>query len=173
MSEAKNVAATPPLMARAQYDKWLKELDPEVCTFCSWKEYQILLQATDHWLWILNRAPYWPYHTMLVPKRHVVQIHELSVVETGELFSIYSQAVAVLKRHEEVIPASLRTGKYLFFWRYRDKQRETTNQRKLDHFHLHVAPDRERMFDPVLDDSAHNVDFIRLINMAAEAEFDA
>lgn len=158
----------PLLMSRDEYDKWLSGLPGNTCTFCEWSKYQIVLKTTSHWTWILNRAPYWPYHTMLVPKRHVVQIHELSVVETGELFSIYSQAVSVLKKHEAMIPEKLRTGKYLFFWRYRDTQREVSDQRKVDHFHLHVAPDRERLFDPLLDEDAHHVNYIKLMNLAAE-----
>jgi diadenosine tetraphosphate (Ap4A) HIT family hydrolase len=155
------------MMSRAEYDDWIQTLPDETCTFCQWREYQVILKSTDNWMWILNRAPYWPYHTMLVPKRHVVQIHELSVIETGELFSVYSQVVEILVKHEAYIPEALRTGKYIFFWRYRDHQGEPSDQRKVEHFHMHIAPDRERMFDPLLDADAHTFDYITLANMAS------
>ncbi|SMQ72342.1 Diadenosine tetraphosphate (Ap4A) hydrolase [Plantibacter sp. VKM Ac-1784] len=154
-------------MPRAQYDEWLKSLPEELCTFCEWQDYQIVLASTNHWLWILNRSPYWKYHTMLIPRRHVVEMSDLSVVETGELFTIYAIAVDALRNFQSNLPEGERTGKYIFFWRFRSEvDAEVSDQRKLSHFHLHLAPDRERMFDPLLDKDAHEVDYIPLLNIA-------
>lgn len=106
---------------------------------------------------------------MFIPKRHVVEMSELSVIETGELFKIYDRAVDVFKSFQDQLPEEDRTGKYIFFWRFRsERSSEKTDQRKLNHFHLHLAPDRERLFDPLLDQSAHNVNYIPLLNLASE-----
>lgn len=171
-SEAKGMTVddrpVPSLMPRNVYEDWLATLPADVCTFCEWDSYQVVLLSTDHWLWILNRAPYWRFHTMFVPKEHRVQMSELSVVEVGELFRIYEDAVAVLGQLQERLPEPQRISKYLFFWRLRDEYREkTTGRRKLAHFHLHLAPDREGLFDPLLDENAHAVDYIPLMNLAA------
>lgn len=157
-----------PLMSRPVYEAWLASLPPETCTFCEWQRYQIVLASTDTWLWILNRSPYWKYHTMLTPKRHIEEMSELSVVETGELFKIYQIAVDSLKRHESTLPIDERSGKYIFFWRFRSEfQTNKSGQRKIKHFHLHLAPDQEGMFDPLLDESAPQVDYIPLLNISS------
>lgn len=156
-----------PLMSRESYDKWLESLPANLCTFCEWRRYQIVLRETDSWIWILNRAPYWRYHTMFVPKRHVEQMSELSVVEIGELFSMYESAVEVFRDFEHDISSDDFNGKFIFFWRFRGRiDGEYVDQRKIDHFHLHLAPDKERMFDPILVNGASNYDYVPLLNQA-------
>jgi galactose-1-phosphate uridylyltransferase len=159
----------PPLMTREEYAAWLRSLNPNECAFCDWHRYQIVLISTDHWLWVLNRAPYWRFHTMLIPKSHRVEMSELSVVEVGELFNIYDQAVTVLKSFQPLLPEKDRADRYIFFWRLRSEYvDQVSGEVKLSHFHLHLTPDRDKLFDPLLDDSASKVDCIPLLNLAAQ-----
>ncbi|XVV02505.1 HIT family protein [Actinosynnema sp. CA-248983] len=156
-------------MTRVEYSDWLQTLGADDCALCNWQRYQIVLLSTDHWLWILNRAPYWRFHTMLIPKAHRIEMCELSVVEVGELFSIYGQAVAVLHHLQPLLPEAERADRYIFFWRLRSEYRDrVSGEVKVSHFHLHLAPDQDKLFDPLLDDSAAKVDFVPLINLAAQ-----
>ncbi|MGX1769508.1 hypothetical protein ACWIE7_14565 [Dietzia sp. NPDC055343] len=94
---------------------------------------------------------------------------ELSVVETGEVFRIYESAVSLLKSFQSELPETDKSGKFIFFWRFRSElDNELSDQRKLAHSHLHLAPDRERMFDPLLDETAHVIDYVPLLNKASD-----
>jgi len=56
------------LLSRQEYDNWVSQLPKDVCTFCEWDKYQILLKEFEYWIWIACIAPYWRWHTMIVPK---------------------------------------------------------------------------------------------------------
>lgn len=104
---------------------------------------------------------------MFIPKSHKVQMSELSVPEMGELFEVYERAVQVFRNLGTDLPPEDFNGKFIFFWRFRDRlDGETTDQVKLSHFHLHLAPDRERMFDPILNERAVDYDYKALVELA-------
>lgn len=169
MSSEKNYPKkTPPaLMSRAEYNEWFGNIPNSTCPFCDLDDYQVILGQSTHWSWVMNRAPYWKWHTMFIPKRHVTEISELSVQEMGELFSVYLKAVETLQELHRQLPDEEQTGKFIFFWRFRwDSSKDRKHQKAPDHFHLHLSPDRAGLFDDSLDEEAKDIDYLRLQNMA-------
>jgi hypothetical protein len=108
------------LITRAEYKVWLSQLGPKECPFCKWRQYQHLLYEGNYWLWVSCRAPYWKYHTMLIPKRHFRRLDQMTVVETGELIQTYGIALKKLRRSRLEIDGQ-RVNQFLFFWRLRDQ----------------------------------------------------
>lgn len=149
------------LLTRKQYDKYFKKIPDNVCTFCQWEKHQIILKEFEHWLWIANLAPYWRWHTMLIPKRHFVEYHEMTFLEAGEL------TTAILYANKRMLDAKLEredgtlVEKIVHFWRYRanrfDPQSGTVRP---NHFHLHITPDKDHLWDPILDESPTEVDIV-------------
>lgn len=142
------------LMSRNEYDEWVKTLDPSVCTFCDLSQ-QIVLKEFDQWVWIANRAPYWKYHTMIIPRRHFEKYSEMSVMEAGELVR------AVEYGEKRILDAKLLRDdgslieKVVYFWRYRmNKFDPKTGTMRPSHFHIHLCSDRDRLWDPIVDDEA-------------------
>ena len=88
-------AAPKKLMSRVEYDAWLKGLPDNFCPFCDWRNSQIVLYEGHTWVWVANIAPYWRYHTMFIPKRHITELTEVTVTEMGEFFDMYLRAVAI------------------------------------------------------------------------------
>ena len=66
------------MLSREEYEKWYKKIPANECTFCNWQKYQIVLKEFDNWIWIACNAPYWRYHTMILPKRHFVKYSDMS-----------------------------------------------------------------------------------------------
>lgn len=146
------------LLDRKHYEKWLREMPSDYCPFCDWENNQILLYQTNNWLWIANRAPYWKYHTMLVTKNHYVEFDELEPGLLIELQIIYKKAIQKYRElyKDNVIDIHQR---YLLFWRLRDNQLDLKSKIiKPNHFHLHLVPDKEHLFDKILDKDAEKTD---------------
>jgi len=153
---------TPPtkLLSREEYDKkFIPNIPKDVCTFCEWDKYQLVLKEFDHWVWIANIAPYWRWHTMVIPKRHFVEFDEQSYKENGELLDV----LAHVKR--KMIDAKLQRSdgsevkKIVHFWRFRaDRYDPISGTVRPDHFHLHITPDKDHLWDPILDADAHTCD---------------
>lgn len=168
MSTSKKNA--PALMSREEYNSWFGDIPEDVCPFCQRDDYQITLGESLHWSWVMNRAPYWKWHTMFIPKRHVTEISHLSVQEMGELFTVYQVAVDTLQKLHSNLPDEEQSGKFVFFWRFRwDSSKDAHHQKSPDHFHLHLSPDRSGLFDPSLDENAKEIEYFRLQNMAKNA----
>jgi diadenosine tetraphosphate (Ap4A) HIT family hydrolase len=165
----REVAPVRKLFSRREYNDWLRTLPKEYCAFCDWKSHQILLHEGRYWLWIMNLAPYWRYHTLLIPKRHVREFSELDVPEVGELVEVYSHAVSRFRRARLSRSDDSIVEKFVFFWRLRDNPMDfaSGNQRP-DHFHIHFVPDRDQLFDPVLDDDAVSVDIDSFVHLMSE-----
>ena len=140
------------LMTRDQYDRWLKELPPNVCTFCDWKKHQIILREFEYWVWVASIAPYWKYHTMILSKRHFEKFGDMTFKEAGELPGVIDYGEkrileSKLKREDGTL-----IEKVVYFWRYRFNRFDSiTGTIKPAHFHLHLTPDRDHLWDPVID----------------------
>ncbi len=79
---------------------------------------------------------------------------ELTIVEFGELVEMYQIAVKKYKEKRIKIDGQL-VKKYILFWRLREDPYELrTNNLRLLHFHLHLTPDREGLFDTILSEHA-------------------
>ncbi len=152
-------------MSRVEYDKWYKTQDPAVCGFCH-LDRQIVLKEFDHWVWIANFAPYWRYHTMLLPRRHFVKFSDMTFAEAGELPKVVDYG------EKKMIDAKLlRTDgtliqKMVYFWRYRFNRFDPISGTvRPDHFHIHLAPDKDHLWDPTLDKKAHLADVVEKLKV--------
>jgi len=74
------------------------------CTFCALigsdlpEEERFVVWSGSGVLAILNLYPYAPGHLLVMPKRHVRELDELTEAEASELWAALGQAVAALKR---------------------------------------------------------------------------
>ena len=68
---------------------YVKEKKQENCIFCDLKLLQdTLIHEYDDFLIVLNKYPFNPGHLMIIPKRHIEDIDELSEVEFFKLFQL-------------------------------------------------------------------------------------
>lgn len=152
------------LLTRKQYDEqFVPSIPKGVCTFCKWKEYQKVIKEFEQWIWISNLAPYWRWHTMIFPKRHFEEFDEQTYKENAELLDVLSH----VKRR--MLDANLERGdgtkvkKIVHFWRYRaDRFDPISGTIRPSHFHMHITPDKDHLWDAVLDKDAYKFDFAEL-----------
>ena len=148
----------PEMMNRKDYDLWLRELHPHVCTFCDPTK-QIVIKEFDYWIWIANIAPYWKYHTMIVPKRHFEKFSDMTFLEAGELIKVIDYGEkkmidAKLKRDDGTL-----IEKVVYFWRFRlDRFDPLSGTVRPSHFHCHLCFDKDRLWDPIIDENAKDWD---------------
>ena len=90
---------------------------------------------------ILNRYPYNSGHLLVVPNRHIAELHQLSEDEIVELFSQANRAVAALK--DAYRPQGFNLGINLG---------KAAGAGVVGHLHLHIVPrwDGDTNFMPVL-----------------------
>jgi diadenosine tetraphosphate (Ap4A) HIT family hydrolase len=153
------IIETPPtkLLTREEYDKgFIPNIPPNVCTFCDWQKYQIVLKEFHYWVWIANLSPYWSWHTMIVPKRHFVEFHEMTFREAGEMVEVVSYATKKMLDAELKREDGSGVKKIVYFWRFRaDRFDPISGTVRPDHFHLHIVPDKDHLWDPILDKKPH------------------
>lgn len=147
------------LMNRNNYDKWVETLPKDICTFCEWREYQIPLKEFDDWVWIANISPYWHWHTMLFPKRHFVKLEEMNVEEMGEMLRALKYAENKYKNAKLRLSNGDMIRSFVYFWRFRNAD-TVDGETKLEHFHLHFAPQIEHSWDPTLEKDAYKCDVV-------------
>ncbi len=78
---------------------------------------------------ILNKYPYNPGHTMVVPKRHVAHIEKLTAVEAAEFFELTRLTVKLMKK--ALKPHSLNIGMNLG---------RSSGAGIPEHLHMHIVP---------------------------------
>lgn len=145
------------LLTRKQYEEdFTPSIPTGACTFCEWKKYQQVIKEFENWLWIANLAPYWNWHTMVVPKRHFVEFQDQTYKENAELLDVLQHAKRKLLDSGLVRADGVEVKKIVSFWRYRaDRRDPITGNVRPDHFHLHIVPDKDRLWDSTLDKNAY------------------
>lgn len=147
------------LLSREEYETWLKSMPKDYCAFCDWPKNQIVLREGRNWVWIANIAPYWRYHTMLITKRHIKEMTEMSLSEMGELAEMYNHIINKFRKCQLKRTDGSEVKKYVFFWRLRDDLYDpVSGNLRPDHFHIHLAPDKDHLWDPVIEKDAHQID---------------
>lgn len=128
------------------------------CPLCC-VEKQIILSESELWYWIASLSPYWEYHTMFIPKRHVEKFIDLSVEELIDLKNLYKKA------HQHVTSLQLKhksgrsIDQFIFMLRVREKDiPDGSEYLKPNHLHIHYAPDEAGVRRLVIDDDAINWD---------------
>lgn len=145
------------MIARDKYETYIAKLNPKNCILCDLGK-QIVIKEFKLWTWIINLSPYWEYHTMLIPKRHAVNVADLNMNELYELGSIYTEILDKLKvagfKHSD----GKLISKYLVMIRTRfDGVDYSTDIARPDHLHIHFLPDRKGMLTPLLNDKAYKI----------------
>lgn len=91
---------------------------------------------------------------MLVPKRHITRIEEVRVEEFQELQDLTHYALEMYSEAGLMHDPETPVQNYVFFWRFR----QSGEANRFAHLHVHLAPDKDRFWDPILDNSAHLAD---------------
>lgn len=148
------------LLSRKEYENFLKSLPKNICSFCENKKYQIILKEWKHWIWIVNLFPYWHYHTLLFPKRHIKEFSQLTIKEMEELKKITIFVIGKYKQKKLRLKNGDKLRKYVFFWRLREDNRDLISGNiRPNHFHIHIAPDKDHLWDPIIDSTANQFNF--------------
>lgn len=140
----------PVIMERPAYHKWVSE-QTAPCILCNAEINPFVLRTFDNWVWVGSIAPYWEYHSMLIPKRHVELPSQLNGRELTEGFQLIDEIIArqndakLLWRDGEVIE------NWWFMWRFRQRKGTHEGNRTIDHLHLHILPDRDHHIDPMIN----------------------
>jgi diadenosine tetraphosphate (Ap4A) HIT family hydrolase len=151
------------LMTRKEYDTWYKTIPENACTFCDWQKYQIVLKEFEHWVWIANIAPYWKWHTMIIPKRHFEKYSDMTFMEAGELVSVIDYGEKKLLSSNLLRSDGSKVEKVVYFWRFRfNRFDEKSGTIRPAHFHIHLCPDKDHLWDPIIDEDAHLIDLEKL-----------
>lgn len=151
------------LMNREEYDKWFEKLPKDICTFCQWEKYQIILREFDRWVWIANIAPYWRWHTMIISKRHFVRYSDMTFKEAGELPFVFDYAEKKILDSELKRKDGSLIEKVVYFWRFRANRFDPVSGTvRPDHFHIHLSPDKDHLWDPIVEKSANEVNVLKL-----------
>ena len=117
------------------FDKlcYLKEAKPVGCILClvaagSDEVERLIVHEAPSFIVSLNLYPYNPGHLILFPRRHVVDIRELSAGERSELDALTDLCLCVLD--EEMRPAAYNIGYNMGL----------SAGASIDHLHLHIIP---------------------------------
>lgn len=150
------------LLPRDVYEEFVKELPPDRCPLCDANR-QIVLGTSTHWLWIAGLSPYWRYHTMFIPKKHIEDITELNADEFSELQTFYSRT----KKHLLSLELKHADGKVmdqfmLLIRKREDNVEDGSTYPKPRHLHIHFIPDHEGVDRFILDETAIDIDIEKI-----------
>ena len=110
---------------------YIKKEKPQGCIFCSdsIRDDRLVVHEGRFCFVIMNKYPYASGHVMVVPRRHVGEISDMSAKETQELMELTGLAVEVLK--EACTPEGFNVGMNL----------GKAGGAGVDaHLHMHVVP---------------------------------
>ena|SRR5271157_1355514 len=96
--------------------------------FCDSGIYEEVFLETDHFIAVLNIHPILPGHTLVVPKRHVLEITELSGEEMADMGTMLGRLLPKLLKEygTDSYNMAINTGKIAGM--------------SVAHMHLHVVP---------------------------------
>lgn len=136
------MATDPPLLSRDEYYDRLRSGGFSECDFCVGESKQIVLNTGTHWLWVASIAPYWRYHTMFVPRRHVADIEELTQEELDELITMKKLALARYAEANITWTDGTPINTFTYMWRVRDGGADLNFKvTKTVHLHVHMWPE--------------------------------
>jgi len=148
------------LISREEYEEFVKSIPSGHCPLCKVNE-QIYLGESEHWVWIANISPYWKYHTMLIPKKHV---HYLSELNKDELYD-FQQFLKLVSKHLLKLGLKYDNGKKInqFLTMFREScDNDDPSYYKTDHLHIHMVPDERGVNRFKIDPEAINIDIKKI-----------
>lgn len=110
------------------YTKYLKKINQEkICPFCNLKKSEIL-RSNESANLILAKAPYSKDHLLIVPKRHIIFINDLTKEEKQNIEKlIYFGFKKLHEKHKNVTML------------YREGNKKEVGK-SIDHLHIHLIP---------------------------------
>ncbi len=152
---------TPEIKSRKDYLKKLNYLNKEkICGFCNIKK-EFIIKEFKNWIWVFSEFPYWKYNTIIISKKHKTNFSELTSREVSELKDIFVFAENSYKKADIVKDDS--TWGMDILWRQRAK---TNGYETRSHIHIHLCPQPEGRFNPILDNKSHKIKPELLISAA-------
>lgn len=118
---------------RLQYVKKKKSVSGD-CVFCAIREQGVGLESLmvheeKHSMVLLNKFPYNPGHCLILPKRHISELTQLSLEEAQEFILLLQKATGILS--ESYQPSALNIGM---------NQGADAGAGIPQHLHFHVVP---------------------------------
>jgi len=98
------------------------------CPFCSPEINHSVFYESAEMLAICNIAPVLPMHSLVIPRRHVESIFELSPEEFGKFFRFAYEVTLMLNRVTETVG---------FDWSLQESEEAGQT---VPHLHLHIIP---------------------------------
>ena len=98
------------------------------CPFCRGIEKERLIYAGDLFLVFQDYYPVNPGHTLIVPKRHITELSQLTIEERLRFFELVEKMIKILKEvlHPEGFNIGLNIGKVA--------------GQTIEHIHFHIIP---------------------------------
>lgn len=150
------------LVSRKEYEKFIATMDKNYCPLCDTQK-QILLSESTYWLWIAALSPYWCYHTMIIPKRHILDIDEIKSEEFVDFQKFHTKIInhlltLNLKHEDDKI-----MNQFILMIRTRkDAGQSRVGYYKPQHLHIHICPDREGVDRFKIDPKAIDINIEKL-----------
>lgn len=122
-------------MTRPDRWKYVRKLLPDKgCVFCgAWTqgigESSLVVHMSNHAMIILNKYPYNTAHTMVVPKRHINNLTDLTADESADIYKLLHRVVDAINK--EYQPAGFNIGMNLG---------AVAGAGIPDHIHWHIVP---------------------------------
>ena len=114
------------MMSTMLYRDLLKERGEETCPFCDPKDRIITERETAYITYCL--APFCRHHALVIPKRHVLHVHEFTKEEWRDLSALISEGTQMLYALDHgFISVLMRDGRH--------------PGKSVEHLHYHLAPD--------------------------------
>ena len=108
-----------------EYSEYRSQLTS--CPFCN--DTQILWEDNNFYV-TLARAPYIKDHILIIPKKHVIFLNELTQEEQHQLWDIVNKRNNILLKHYNGTSILLR-----------DSHENGTSGKSIGHLHAHIVPD--------------------------------
>ncbi len=97
MPKQKKTAAQPippiPPMPRKAYYAFAKKLPKDICLFCEYESFQVVIREWKHWVLIQDIAPYFHWQSILIPKRHICSLDDFRPGEKREFWKAGSEII--------------------------------------------------------------------------------
>lgn len=122
------------LYAPARKEYWTSNSKKEsknskTCVFCNPSKKELIIESKKAYLYV-NKYPYSSGHLLVIPKRHVNQIIDLTSKEREEIFNLMDLSVFALKKY--ISPDGFNIGCAIG---------EVAGE-SINHLHFHVLPRR-------------------------------
>ncbi len=143
-------------MPRREYDKFVKTIPRNVCLFCAYKKYQIIIREWKNWILVQPVSPYFTYHVMLCSKRHVKYLYELNANERAEFFKADEWINRVYKK------IGIKRVRMQFHGRHSVKNKKPDPN---EHLHIHYYKFEEGDFKILLHKTAYKQDMKKLFGL--------